>query len=696
MSTVVQAKRWLLVRRFLLLLLVAAFLVLVVQYPRIGTVLDDLTPPRLPALTAAARMEPARLEQNWPLELSQQFHSTSQGTRTIPIPLSWLLALEAPHRVPVAVPFLRAGRFMGDDYILRFGFIKGHKDARNPHGLPVGFATTPSQNLPGITYSAEAVGFSCAACHTGQLTYDGKRYIVDGGPASTDLGQLVKALGAALGQTSISGKLPFFNGRFERFAKTVLGDSYSYQRRVELRSELDEVVDILLAQQMDVDVVEGFGRLDALNRIGNQVFATNARRPQNYAAINAPVNYPHLWTAAWFDWVQYDGSIMGPLIRNSGEAIGVNADLGLTAPAGPGRFASSVPIQNLAWIEEALAGPPPHPAKSFKGLLAPRWPNDTLPKIDMDQAREGRALYNTHCQGCHLPPLDSEEIWSEFAPFDYYDKSGEVRRTPDSLLQIRTIPLSTIGTDPGQSNVLRVRTVDTAGNAGGPSDTHTPGMGLDATICVSDLQPLPSPPVGFPPPLAGEGSATPPIPWKTVPVTDSQSLLFAKALAGLVQEVNDAWFAQNSASEALRLRYEEDRPNCIRAGAGYKARPLNGVWATAPFLHNGSVPTVYDLLGPVADRPELVQLGSTQFDPARLGLAQDVRLVERARRRRHEKYLDGYFILDTKLPGNHNTGHEFSDRYKQGRPHSEQPTGVIGPPLSEQQRRSLIEFLKTQ
>ena len=153
MSTVAQAKRWLLVKRFSLLLLTAGFLVLVVQYPRIGAILDDLTPPRLPALTAAARIEAGRLEQNWPLEVSHQFHSTSQGTRTIPIPISWLLALEAPHRVPVAVavPFLRAGRFMADDYILRFGFIKGHQDSRNPHGLPVGLATTPSQSLPGVT-----------------------------------------------------------------------------------------------------------------------------------------------------------------------------------------------------------------------------------------------------------------------------------------------------------------------------------------------------------------------------------------------------------------------------------------------------------------------------------------------------------------------------------------------------------------
>ncbi len=682
-------------KRLLLLVPVVGFLVLVVQYPRIGIVLDDLTPPRLPALSAAAKTEAVRLEQNWPVEVSQKFHSISQGTRTLPIPVSWLLALEAPHSALVAIPFRRAGLFMADEYILRFGFLKGSKNAYNPYGLPIGFATTPAQNLPGINYTTEAVGFTCAACHTGQLTTGATRYIVDGGPAATDLGQLTKAFGAALGQTAISGKLPFFNGRFKRFAKAVLGDSDTYQREVQLRNELDAVVASLLAQQKDVDVIEGFSRLDALNRIGNQVFAISAHRPGNYAAINAPVTYPHVWTAAWFDWVQYDGSIMGPLIRNTGEAIGVNADVDFTAPAGAGRFASSVPVENLAWIEEALGGPPPQPLKSFQGLLAPRWPN-TLPKIDQDKAAEGRVIYTNLCQGCHLPPLDSEEIWSKFSPFDYYDQSGAARQTVDSLLKLTTIKQAQIGTDPGQSNVLIQRTVDTAGNASGPGYSQTPGLGLDATVCVGPPEPQARPPVGFQPPPAGENSAEASPGWTTVPVTDSRTLSFAKALAGLVQEVNDAWFAQNDESTSVKNAFNEDRPNCIRAGAGYKARPLNGVWATAPFLHNGSVPSVWDLLSPVKNRPVLVQLGSTEFDSEHLGLKQDSTVLKTAGRRPHDKYVDGYFILDTRLAGNRNTGHEFSDEWRQGVAHSEQPPGVIGPQLSAGQRLSLIEFLKTQ
>ena len=61
----------------------------------------------------------------------------------------------------------------------------------------------------------------------------------------------------------------------------------------------------------------------------------------------------------------------------------------------------------------------------------------------------------------------------------------------------------------------------------------------------------------------------------------------------------------------------------------YRARSLNGIWATAPYLHNGSVPTLYDLLLPKKRkgdpedgeyRPEKFQVGSRQFDPDKVGI----------------------------------------------------------------------------
>ena len=48
-----------------------------------------------------------------------------------------------------------------------------------------------------------------------------------------------------------------------------------------------------------------------VNRIGNQVFSVEQNLdPANYAALTAPVAYPHIWDTSWFEWVQYNASIM--------------------------------------------------------------------------------------------------------------------------------------------------------------------------------------------------------------------------------------------------------------------------------------------------------------------------------------------------------------------------------------------------
>ena len=67
----------------------------------------------------------------------------------------------------------------------------------------------------------------------------------------------------------------------------------------------------------------------------------------------------------------------------------------------------------------------------------------------------------------------------------------------------------------------------------------------------------------------------------------------------------------------------------------YKGRPLTGIWATAPYLHNGSVPTLYDLLLPPDSRPRSFKLGTREFDPDKVGFVTDATaapfLTDRAR-----------------------------------------------------------------
>jgi hypothetical protein len=120
---------------------------------------------------------------------------------------------------------------------------------------------------------------------------------------------------------------------------------------------------------------------------------------------------------------------------------------------------------------------------------------------------------------------------------------------------------------------------------------------------------------------------------------------------------------------------------------GYKPRPLEGVWATPPFLHNGSVPNLYELLGYAKDRSKKFFVGRREFDPVHVGYVTEP-----------AKGSSGGFWMDTSKAGNHNTGHEFSKEFK---PHSSDPNapksppGVVGPELSDQDRMDLIEYLKT-
>jgi hypothetical protein len=76
----------------------------------------------------------------------------------------------------------------------------------------------------------------------------------------------------------------------------------------------------------------------------------------------------------------------------------------------------------------------------------------------------------------------------------------------------------------------------------------------------------------------------------------------------------------------------------------YKAGPRDGVWATAPFIHNGSVPNLYEMLIPAAECTKKFYLGA-DFDPVKVGL--------------DTKATSGTFLMDTTLPGNSNGGHSF-------------------------------------
>ncbi|RRC97000.1 hypothetical protein EHS89_19425 [Amphritea balenae] len=608
-----------------------------------------LTPPELPDYRPAEQI--ALNTDGWKQD-SAWFQHASQGTATLPIPYNWLMALEEPKFSPWLIFWGEEELYTGD-YLLRHGFIKQTATSGNPDALPIGLATTPSIYFPGINRKSTAIGFSCAACHTGQLLFQGKRYIIDGGAAMTDLGLLTKSLGAAFGQTVLSSQFPLFNGRFDRFAQRVLGLNDNILTRNQLKQELSATLRYLAKNSDVINVTEGFTRLDALNRIGNQVFDTALNRSANYSAIDAPVNFPHIWTTSWFNWVQYDGSIMQPLIRNAGEALGVEAYVDTTGPDSQ-RFASSINYHNLIEIEEWLAGKHPRQQQKFNGLRAPQWPA-SFPTIDHQLKTQGENIYREHCQDCHLPPVSSELFWTDkYWKKIKYIENGEKKTTEQTYLKLNIIPQEKIRTDPAQALILAKRTVDTT------------GLNLDTNICTPLNEQL-----------------------NFVTFRDSATSSFALALGAFVQRTNLQWFKQSFTDESQINRLEGSRPNCLQAGQGYKARPLNGAWATAPFLHNGSIATIYDLLSTQEERPEVIQLGNQEFDPERLGIIQpnDKLNCIDVTQDKHSNYDDGLFLLNTCIDGNRNTGHIFDD--------NPAALGKIGPKLSHEQKMALIEYLKT-
>jgi mono/diheme cytochrome c family protein len=104
-----------------------------------------------------------------------------------------------------------------------------------------------------------------------------------------------------------------------------------------------------------------------------------------------------------------------------------------------------------------------------------------------------------------------------------------------------------------------------------------------------------------------------------------------------------------------------------RAPQQYAGRPLRAPWATAPFLHNGSVPTLYHLLKPVNERPKTFAVGHREYDPKQLGFVS-------------EPPGGPLVVFDTSVSGNSNAGHAGP---------------MYGTELGDDERWQLLEYLKT-
>ena len=104
-------------------------------------------------------------------------------------------------------------------------------------------------------------------------------------------------------------------------------------------------------------------------------------------------------------------------------------------------------------MEQMIAGAPP--TKKFGGMMSPEWPENILPPIDKALALKGAALYETHCEECHLPAM------SKVLPEGKRDRLFTNREwTSNSAGQpILKLKVKHIGTDPAQAEDMANRTV---------------------------------------------------------------------------------------------------------------------------------------------------------------------------------------------------------------------------------------------
>lgn len=700
-----------------------------------ATLAKSLIPPPLPEVELYGDVK--WLDQGWDSAVRNEFHKTSQGTATLPVPYDWFMTLETPELRLISGPSL----ISEPDFLARLGFIptKAIGPGETGTALPVGFAVLPAGIDPS-TGEAHPVmlGFTCAACHTGAVRIGKQTLAFDGGPAMIDLGKLEQITGLSIIYTNA---LPW---RASAFADRVLGRGPALApeektaRKRAILTMLDRLAGDMLnrikAERSILDLrgeghaVEGAGRLDALNRIGNQVFfenlvragewasfdAAHDPRARNFAAISAPVSFPHIWNVSWFLWAQYDASIFNESIRNVGEALGVRALINMTSPAS-GLFRSSVRVKAIDELETMLSAKRDHPAFSpalgrFPGLRSPRWEEarKSLGLSEKDSTGDralvsrGRELYVENCYECHRGPVADPEFEQKYGDLSLWKSTGQSAGERHvewhevggrNYLNVVQKPVNVMGTDPAQSRILANRNVylpselgldpakELADACGAKARRNHSGEADAKVAATLDKCRIP---------LEGTASSAP----------------FSLALMAVVARAENAWFAESKLSPAEAEAIRGPRPNMPNPASNrffpfpgtdkaqlvsephYRARPLNGVWATAPFLHNGSVPTLMDLLLPQHKRTRQFCVGTRNFDPKTVGLGG----VEPGRQEAVQ-CPPGEEVFDTDLPGNSRLGHSF-----EAEPTSDRRSwsgGIIGRKLKPDEREALIAYIKT-
>ena len=574
---------------------------------RIRTLLGALF---LSLLTAQVTAQTVYVDQGskWTPQLRTNFYTQDQGSRIMPI--SWMRALKQADGTP----------FLGNA-LARYGYLPlpdaGEAD------LPVGFSTN--------SYGGEvAVGMTCSACHTRQIDVDGTAYRVDGGPGVVDFQSFLKDLDDAV--LKVLGD----EAAFTAFADSVLGTGADPSRLSALKSRVSiwsNRYHTLMDRSLP-DPAWGPARLDAVSMIFNRLTGLDIGPknedyliPDNIAVADAPTRYPFLWNAARQDHTQWPGfaengnDLLG-LARNLGEVYGVFGEFHPQPKSGLLFNRDYVAVNSANWdglrvLEDWIWD-----------LGAPRWPWD----LDQALVSKGKAVFNLPaedggCVACHGK------------------RKGKWRKP---FVSTYATPIIDAGTDRRECKVL-ARVVKTGSLEGAkipivgkPLPAEAPAFEVLATSVIGAIIQHSA---SF---LSDDQMARP----RSGGPSEGEKELF-----DAFDDLRRAFPVEGDAAVALR-----SSPSCK-----YEARVLDGIWAAAPYLHNGSVPTLTELLKKPRNRVMSYTPGPN-YDIEAVGMAVEQTKFD------HVIELTG---CDDKFSGNSNCGHPY------------------GTTLSDDDKRALLEYLKS-
>lgn len=590
---------------------------------------------------SACATQPTYTDQGekWTSSDREAFYTQDQGSRIMP--LSWMTALKQSN----GKPFL-------EDSLNRYGYLSN--DYSKPKGLPVGFTT-----------NKDAIGMTCAACHTRQIEANGIAYRIDGGPAIVDFQSFANDLDQAV------AKILNDTQAFNDFTSAVLGDSSSSDKQAQLHQSVEawfKPYHTLMSKALPYDNPWGPARLDAVGMIFNRLTGLDiGTSPDHIIESNihraeAPVRYPFIWNAPIQDKAQWPGfadngnDVLG-LSRNLGEVLGV--------------FAKFYPekdswrILGVDYLKNNSA--------NFKGLRelenlvkqiqAPKWPWT----VDRTLAAQGKQIFASTtkteaggCASCHGIRKGStrslQRTWAtplcyvgtdekQFELFDWKVETGVLAGAQTPLLNK---PLEAKNESPAK--VLGMAVINSILQYATPLTVELESKAKADAARLANL-------------LGIEKSQ------KLQQVFDNLRAMQSRLITPQLLDLKGAFHQMTAMSkEAVPGEYPcKDKFNDPYPKIAYESRVLEGIWATAPYLHNGSVPTLKALLDPVDSRPATFKIGPN-YDPEKIGLAENQTKFDFSL-----KTTDCSAIKS----GNSRCGHDF------------------GTHLNAPEKAALLEYLKT-